>query len=201
MEVGQFCEDFGETRVGREVERFNAVERFRYFSPREAFRQDVDRAEKGRIAAIDDSSVRNFRRKESDASSVRSIQRAAEPARQINGVEFRDRRFRRFAKETQTGSNRADRELEAANVALRQTDGGKIGGVLRNLGDLRNLGIFGKRRRLRRVNVGALGGLGDFERSFSGDVGESAAKVGGQLGDFRSVGGSQATVRRDGVRR
>ena len=43
-------ERFGETRVGREVERFNAVERFRYFSPREPVRQDVDRAEKERIA-------------------------------------------------------------------------------------------------------------------------------------------------------
>ena len=53
---------FGKTRVGREVERFDAVERFRYFSPREPVRQDVDRAEKGRIAAIDDSRVRNFRR-------------------------------------------------------------------------------------------------------------------------------------------
>ena len=74
-------ERFGETRVGREVERRDLVERFRYFSPREAFRQDVDRAEKGRIAAIDDSSVRNFRRKEPDAPSVRSIQRAAETAR------------------------------------------------------------------------------------------------------------------------
>jgi hypothetical protein len=112
-------ERFGETRVGREVERRDLIERFRYFSPREPVRQDVDRAEKGRIAAIDDSSVRNFRREESDASSVRSVERPAETAGQINGVEVGDRRFRRFAKKAQTGSNRADRKLEAANVALR----------------------------------------------------------------------------------
>lgn len=116
--TGRFGERFGETRVGRKVKRRDAIERFRYFGPREPVRQDVDRAEKGRIAAIDDSSVWNFRRKKPDAASVCSVQRAAETARQINGVEFGDRRFRRVAKEAQTRSNGADRELKAANVAL-----------------------------------------------------------------------------------
>lgn len=60
---------------------------------------------------------------------------------------------------------------------------------------------MGGRRRSRNVKIGVWGGTGDLERSLAVESRESAAKFEGERGDFRRVGGSQSSVRRDGVRR